>query len=66
MGADPVDPLAVPNLDEVVEKEKSPQDKALEKYEFLEERIRAMEGINIPGSLDATELSLVSGLVIPT
>ena len=24
-----------------------------------------MEGINIPGSLDATELSLVSGLVIP-
>ena len=24
-----------------------------------------MKGINIPGSLDATELSLVSGLVIP-
>ena len=57
MGADLVDPLAVPNLDEIVEKGKSPQDKALEKYELLEERMRAMEGINILGSLDATELS---------
>ena len=27
--------------------------------------MRAMEGINILGSLDATELSLVPGLVIP-
>ena len=27
--------------------------------------MRAMEGLNIPGSLDATELSLVSGLIIP-
>ena len=27
--------------------------------------MRAMEGINIPGSLDVTELSLVPGLVIP-
>ena len=65
MGVDPVDPLAILDLDEMVEKGKSPQDKALEKYEFLEERMRAMEGINIPGSLDAIELSLVSGLVIP-
>ena len=65
---DPVDPLAVPHLDELVEKEKSLHDKAIEKYELLEERMtfdKAMEGINIPGSLDATELSLVSGLVIP-
>ena len=65
MGVDPVDPLAVPDLDEMTEKGKSPQDKALEKYELLEEKMRAMEGINIPRSLDATELSLVSGLVIP-
>ena len=63
--ADFVDPLAVPDLDELAEKKKSPQDKALEKYELLEERMRAMEGINIPESLDATELSLVLGLVIP-
>ena len=65
MVADLVDPLAVPDLDEIVEKGKSPQDKALEKYELLEERMRAMERINIPESLDATKLSLVSGLVIP-
>ena len=63
-GIDPVDPLAVPDLDEIAEKRKSPQDKALEKYELLEERMGMMEGINILGSLDATELSLVSGLVI--
>ena len=64
-GVGPVDPLAVPDLDELARKGKSLQDKALEKYELLEERMRAMEGIDIPGSLDATELSLVSGLVIP-
>ena len=60
-----MDPLAIPNLDELAKNGKSLQDKALEKYELLEERMRAMEEINIPGSLDATELSLVSGLVIP-
>ena len=65
MSVDPVDPLVVSDLDEIAEKGKSPQDKALEKYELLEERMRAMEGINIPGSLDTTELSLVSELVIP-
>ena len=64
-GADPVDPLAVPNFDELAEKGKSLQNKALENYELLEERMRAMEGINIPGSLDAIELNLVPGLVIP-
>ena len=61
--ADLMDPLAIPDLDEIVAK--SLQDKALEKYELFEERMRAMEGINIPGSLDATELSLVLRLVIP-
>ena len=62
---DPMDPLAVLDLDESAEKGKSLQDKAIEKYELLEERMRAMEGINITGSLDATKFSLVSGLVIP-
>ena len=57
--------MALPDLDEMVVKGKSLQDKALEKYELLEERMRAMEGINIFESLDVTELSLVSGLVIP-
>ena len=61
---DPMDPLTVPDLDELAERGKSLQDKAIEKYELLEERMRVMEGINILGSIDATELSLVSGLVI--
>ena len=34
IGTDPVDPLAVRDLDELVGKGKLPQDKALEKYEF--------------------------------
>ena len=51
---DLMDPLAVLDLDEIAEKGKSPQDKTLEKYELLEERMRAMEGINISESLDAT------------
>ena len=42
--ADPVDPLAVPHLDELVEKEKSLHDKAIEKYELLEERMRQWNG----------------------
>ena len=63
--ADPVDPLAVSDLDELAEKGKLIQDKTLEKYELLEERMRVMERISIPGSLNAIELSLVSGLVIP-
>ena len=56
--------MAVPDLDEMVEKGKSPQDKVLEKYDLLVERMRAIEGINIPESLDATKLSLISGLII--
>ena len=64
-GIDPVDPLAVPDLDELVGKGKLPQDKTLEKYDLLEEIMRAMERINIPRGLDATKLSLVSGLVVP-
>ena len=38
---DLMDPLTVPDLDEIAAKGKSPQDKALEKYELLEERMRA-------------------------
>ena len=60
-----MDPLVVPDLDELMGKKKLPQDKTLKKYELLEERMRAVEGINIPRSLDATELSLVSSLIIP-
>ena len=31
----------------------------------MEERLRAVEGINILGGIDASELSLVHGFVIP-
>ena len=62
---DLMDPLAVSDLDEIVAKGKSLQDKALKKYELLEKRMKAMDGINIPRNLDAIELSLVLGLVIP-
>ena len=48
-----MDLLAVFDLDELAEKGKSLQDKTLEKYELLEERMRAIKGINILGSLDA-------------
>ena len=62
--ADLMDPLAILDLDKLAGKGKSFRDKALEKYELLEERIRVMEGISISGSLDATELSLVLALVM--
>ena len=52
-GTDLVVPLAVPDLDELLEKGKSPQDKALKNYELLEERMRTMEWISIPRSIDA-------------
>ena len=65
IGTDLMDPLTVPDLDELTEKGKSLQDKALEKYELLKERMRAIEGISIPGSIDVAELSLVLGLMIP-
>ena len=60
-----MDPLVVSDFDELAKMGKSFQDKALEKYKLLKEKMRTMEGINIPGSLDATELSLVPRLVIP-
>ena len=55
----------VPDFDDPIEKEKLHQNEAQEIYELLEERLRAVEGINIPGGVDAAELSLVHGLVIP-
>ena len=61
---DPMDLLAIPDLVELAKKGKPLQDKALEKYELIEERMRAMERISIPRSINSTELSLVPGLVI--
>ena len=47
LGINPVNPLVVPNLDDPAEKEKLQQNDAQEKYDLLEERLRAVEGINI-------------------
>ena len=38
----------VPNLDDPIEKEKLHQNEAHEKFELLKERLRVVEGINIP------------------
>ena len=65
LGINPVNPLVVPNLDDPAEKEKLQQNDAQEKYELLEERLRAIEGINILERVGTSELSLVHGLVIP-
>lgn len=35
------------------------------KVEMLEERLKAMEGTNIFGNVDPTQLCLVTGVVIP-
>ena len=44
----PINPLMVLNLGDPIEKEKLHQNKAQEKYELLEEKLRVIEGINIP------------------
>ena len=53
-----VNPLMVLDLDDLAKKEKLHQNEAQEKYELLDERLRVVEEINIPGKVDATELSL--------
>ena len=49
----------VSDLDDPVEKEKLHQNEVQKKYELLEERLRAMEGINIPKGVDAAELTVI-------
>ena len=64
-GVNLVNPVVVPDLDDPTEKEKLQQNDAQEKYELLEERLRAIEGINILERVGTSKLSLVYGLVIP-
>ena len=59
-----VNPVMVPDLDDPKERQKLKQVDTQEKYELLEERLRVVEGINM-GGVDASELSLVHGLIIP-
>ena len=60
-----VNPMMVPDLDDPKEKEKLKQVDTQGKYELLEERLKAVEGINM-GGVDASELSRVHGLIIPS
>ena len=60
-----VNPVMVSDLDDPKEKEKLKQVDTQGKYELLEERLRAVEGINM-GGVDASELSHVHGLIIPS
>ena len=39
---------------------------AKQKLDVLEERLRAIEGTVVYGNIDATQLCLMSGLIIPT
>ena len=64
-GVNPINPIVVLDLDDPAEKKKLQQNDAQEKYELLEERLRIVKRINILGRMDALELSLVHGLVIP-
>ena len=72
-GASPVDPMIVPDLDDPQEQEKlksrgpvtAEDTEAQQKYNLLEERIRVIEGVKILGAMEASELSLVLGVVIP-
>ena len=71
--ASPTNPVLVPDLDNPKAQEESKKDsteqtdstEAQQKIDLLEERMKAMEGISTRGVTNATELSLVSGLVIP-
>ena len=60
-----VKPLMALDLDDPVENKNLHQNDAQEKYELLEERLRAVKGINISRGVDAAELCLVHDLVIP-
>ena len=72
-GANPVDPMIMPNLDDPQEQEKlkssdpvtAEDTEVQKKYNLLEERIRAIEGVKILGLMEAFELSLVPGVVVP-
>ena len=48
IGVDLVDLLTVPDLDEIAKKEKSSQDKALEKYDFLKKGWERWKGLISP------------------
>ena len=72
-GASFINPMLVHDPEESKEQEGSGKDlvvhvegtKAQQKYKLLEERLKAIEGLNTLNGMDATELTLVPDLVLP-
>ncbi|WRX29161.1 Retrotransposon gag domain - like 10 [Theobroma cacao] len=72
-GINPAKPIHVPDLDDPKEQEKLRKDssqtgeneKDQKKYDLLEERLRAIERVDRFGTMDATELCLMSDVLIP-
>ena len=72
-GANTDDPITIPDLDDSKEQEKirkelleqSESNEALRKLELIEERLKAMEGSDVYGLVDACKTSLVPDLVLP-
>ena len=73
LGANAAEPIATPNLDDPSERERirkesveqSEQSKAQRELKLIEERIKAMEGFDVYGLVDAKKMSLVLDLVLP-
>ena len=72
-GANTVNPIEIPNLDDPAVREKirresmeqSESNEAQRKLELIEERLKAMEGTDVYGLVDAHKMSLVLDLVLP-
>ena len=57
-----MNPILVPNLDDLEEFEKTKG----KMYDLLDERLKAVEKHDIPPKVDASKLSLITDLVLPT
>ena len=72
VGANMIDLLTVPDLDDPNEREKLMKDtleqvdnEAQLKFDLIEERLRAMKGEDVYDIVDVNRISLVSDLVLP-
>ena len=71
-GANTADPITIPDLDDPKEQDKirkelleqSKSNDAQRKLELIEERLKAMEGSDVYGLVDAYKMSLVPDLVL--
>ena len=72
-GANMADPIMIPDLDDPKEQERirkesleqSESNEAQRKLELIEERLKAMEGSDMYGMVDAYKMSLIPYLVLP-